>query len=115
LYTDIADATTEMIGALLAVTEKYGKEHIERCALRVVLRVVSCRVLSCVLCACRVAGRVRDCWLTLGLGTPRSQDVRVLDPHATQDAFVSVQKSQVRPRLAPTTRRLVRVVVAAVS
>ncbi|ELR18451.1 SPRY domain containing protein [Acanthamoeba castellanii str. Neff] len=30
LYTDIADATTEMIGALLAVTEKYGKEHIER-------------------------------------------------------------------------------------
>jgi hypothetical protein len=32
LYTDIADATMEMIGALLAVTEKYGKEHIERCA-----------------------------------------------------------------------------------
>jgi N-acetylneuraminic acid mutarotase len=30
LYTDVADATTEMIGPLLALTEKYGVEHIDR-------------------------------------------------------------------------------------
>ncbi len=65
LYTDIADATTEMIGALLSVTEKYGKEHIERCA-----RLSCCVCVLRVRRVCRVVGCVRNCWLTLAHCTP---------------------------------------------